>query len=208
MKITVLLFAIFALLSSAYTDSLLKNGKFASPVKQYKKTKRKRPTYDFKIHDTVMVNVNIDDTIQFSKKQDYKRDVTWLNAFKNYITHFGGVNAAGLPNVELESKNQFKSKGQKQGTSKIRLEIPCEIIEILPNGDLVLDGARSIKADETNATIRLGGRVNPKYISSATDIVYSERILSLKVLTDFEGPLGDNEKRGFVTRFLDKFKIF
>ncbi len=203
-----LFLALIALIGSGHADSLLKNEKFGSPVKQYKKTKRKRPTYDFKVHDTVMVNVAIDDTIQFSKKQDYKRDVTWLNAFKNYITHFGGVNASALPNVELEAKNQFKSKGQKQGTSKIRLEIPCEIIEILPNGDLVLDGARSIKADETNATIRLGGRVNPKYISSATDIVYSERILSLKVLTDFQGPLGDNEKRGFVTRFLDKFKIF
>lgn len=183
-------------------DSLLRNEKFGAPMAPYK-----RSEYVYKVRDTITVNVSIDDTIQFSKKQDYKRDVSWLNAFKSFITHFGGVNQT-QPNVELESSNEFKSNGQKQGTSRIRLEVPCEVVEIMPNGDLVIDGTRTIKADENNAMIRIGGRVNPKYISPLTDSVFSERILGLDVKTFFEGPLADNEKRGFLGKILDKFKLF
>lgn len=206
--ITILLLLFLNPLYQGFTDSLLKNDLFSSPTSQYKKNKRKRPSYDFRIHDTITVNVNIDDTIQFSKKQDYKRDLTWAAAFKNFITHFGGQNKKELPNVEVEASNEFKSKGQKQDGSKVRIDIPCEIIEIYPNGDLSIDGFRQIQADENHAAVKLQGRVNPKYIDPINDVVLSERILELKVVTDFEGPLADNEKRGFITRLLDKFKIF
>jgi len=189
--------------SNLCANSLLKNDKFGSPSKHYTKALRK-----FKKHDTVMVNVNIDDTIRFSKKQDTKSDVTWLNAFKSYITHFGGVNAKQLPNVEIEGSSQRKSNGTKTGTNRIRLEVPCEVIEVLANGDLVLGGARTINADDSNATVRVGGRVSPMYVSQQTHSVLSERILELNVKTDFKGPLRDSEKRGFITRLLDKFKIF
>jgi flagellar basal body L-ring protein FlgH len=208
-RLSVLLIVALSMLSMGFADSLLKNNKSSSPTKQYKLNNiKKRPKYPFKLRDTVMVNVAIDDTIQFSKKHDIKKDITWLNAFKNYITHFGGTNPSALPRVEFEAKNQSKAKGSKQETSKIRLEIPCEIIEILPNGDLVLDGSRTIRADESNATIRLGGRLNPKYVSTVTDTVFSERILSLKVITDFQGPMRDSERRGWLSRIFDKIKIF
>ena len=155
-----------------------------------------------------MVNVNVDDTIEFSKKQDYKSDRTWGTAFKSLVDNFGGAQKKSLPDIELESENESKSDGKKRDGSKVRLDVPCEIIEILPHGDLVIEGARTISADETLVNVRVGGRVNPKYIDPVTDVVVSESILQLQVKTDFEGPLADNEKRGIISKLLDKFKLF
>jgi flagellar basal body L-ring protein FlgH len=180
----------------------------SSPSSPFKLQPRQRPIYDFRLHDTIMVNVNIDDTIQFSKKQDTKRDSSWAMSFKALIDNFGGAKKSSLPAIDFGSSGENKTKGDKKDGSKIRLDVPCEVIEILPSGDLVIDGIRLVKADENNVTVKVGGRVNPKYIDPLTDAVQSEKILMLEVKTDFEGPLADNEKRGFVSKFLDRFKVF
>lgn len=208
------LFASLAWLpQSTWADSLLdspvlNNANSSSPSSPFIPRPRQRPTYDFRVHDTITVNVNIDDTIEFSKKQDTKNDTTWALQFKNFIDNFGGAVKPSLPYIDVKSKNERKSKGSKQDGSKVRLDVPCEVIEILPTGDLIVEGFRTIQAGENNATVRIGGRVNPKYIDERNDTVFSERILQLEVKTDYQGPLADNEKRGFVSKVLDKFKIF
>jgi len=128
----------------------------SSPSSQFKKAKRERPTYDYRVHDTIMVNVSVDDTIEFSKKQDYKRDNSWGTEFKSFIDNFGGAAKPSLPKVELESQSEVKANGKKTDGSKVRLNVPCEIIEILPQGDLVIEGARTISSDSTLATVRIG----------------------------------------------------
>lgn len=199
-------------IGNLFSDSLLDpqvlSNAASSPSSQFKRTKRERPTYDYRIHDTIMVNVNIDDTIEFTKKQDYKRDKSWATEFKSWIDNFGGATKPSLPKFEVESENEVKSDGKKRDGSRVRLDVPCEIIEILPHGDLVLEGSRNISSDDTQAMVRVGGRVNPKYINPLTDVVVSESILDLQVKTDFEGPLADNQKHGFISKLLSKFKLF
>jgi len=207
-------FCLLIILSFApvYSDSLLDpqvlGNSASSPSSQFKRAKRERPVYDFRIRDTIMVNVNIDDTIEFTKKQDYKRDKSWGARFKSLVDNFGGAAKASLPDLEIEAENEVKSDGKKTDGSKVRLEVPCEIIEILPHGDLVLEGSRRVNADDSVANVKVGGRVNPKFINPVTDIVMSESILQLQVSTDFEGPLADNQKDGFISKLLDKFKLF
>jgi len=199
----VLLFSL-ALLScfSLSADSLLNRGdESTSP---YKKRPRARIVYDYRVHDTIILDISIKDTLEFTKKHDTKRDLSWGAKIKNFITHFGGQNETGLPNVEIESKNEFKSDGKKKDGSNVRLKIPAEVIELLPNGDLVLEAKRTIWISEDSATVRVGGRVNPKFIEN--DAVAGENMLQLAVSTESKGPLSDNEKRGFISRFLDKFK--
>jgi len=211
MKISFYLIVIMSF-GQVYSDSLLDpqvlSNAASSPSSQFKRAKRERPVYDFRLRDTIMVNVNIDDTIEFSKKQDYKRDKTWGAQFASLIDNFGGATKTSLPILEIEAENVVKSNGKKTDGSKIRLDVPCEIIEILPHGDLVLEGSRRVNADDSVANVRVGGRVNPKYIDPATDIVMSESILQLQVSTDFEGPLAENQKDGFISKLLEKFKLF
>lgn len=189
-------------------DQPVLNSTQSSPASPYKALPRARQTFDFRIHDTITVNVNIDDTISFTKKQDYKRDTSWALGFKSLIDNFAGVQKTSLPDVEVESEGESKTTGQKQEGSQIRLDVPCEIIEILPQGDLVIEGVRIVKAGANEAEVRVGGRVNPKYIDITSDTVMSERILQLEVKTNYAGPLADNEKRGFLSKLMDSIKIF
>jgi flagellar basal body L-ring protein FlgH len=192
-----------------WADSLLDSPVLATPTSSpstpFKRHPRQRPVYDFRQHDTVTVNVNISDSVSFNKKMDTKRDNSWLFDVKSIFETVDEQKS--FPLGELEGSAENKTKGQKSESSKIRMDIPCEIIEILPSGDLVLDGLRKVRSDENAVTVRIGGRVNPKYINPQTDVVMSERILQLDVKTIFDGPLADNEKQGWLAKILSKIKI-
>ena len=194
----------------ALADSLLDkpalNSPKTSPSSPYKRFTRQRPVFDYRLHDPITVNVNISDSVSFNKILDTKNDNSWLFDVKNIFDNFDGKQKS-FTVADIESSGENKSRGQKQETSRMRLDISCEVIEILPNGDLVLDGIRTIRSDENEVTVRVGGRVNPKYVNPKTDIVMSERIMQLDVKTIFDGPLADNEKRGWLSKILSKIKI-
>ena len=206
--VLMLIMSFGAICADSLLDPQVISNTASSPSSQFKRAKRQRPTYDYRLHDTIMVNVNINDTIQFTKQQDYRRDKTWANEFRTFVDNFGGAAKQSLPAIELQAQNQVRTNGQKRDGSRVRLDVPCEIIEILPHGDLLIEGSRNISSDESVAEIRVGGRVNPKYINQLTDIILSESILNLRVKTDFDGPLADNQKRGFISKLLSEFKIF
>ncbi len=205
-----ILIGLFLITQHALADSLLDkpalNSPKTSPSSPYKRFTRQRPVFDYRVHDPITVNVNISDSVSFNKILDTKRNNSWLFDVKNIFDNFDGKQKS-FTVADIESSGENKSRGQKQETSKMRLDISCEVIEILPNGDLVLDGIRTIRSDENEVTVRIGGRVNPKYVNPKTDIVMSERIMQLDVKTIFDGPLADNEKKGWLSKILSKIKI-
>lgn len=189
-----------------HADSLLGKAKTKSQSSPYNKKKRDRKTYDYQVGDTVIMNISIKDTWEFTRKFDTKRDMSWAAKFKSFITHFGGATKKSPPDVQFEASNEKKTDGKSREESKVRFKIPAEVIEIMPNGDLVLDAARNVNLSQDAALVRVGGRVNPKYIKE--DMVDSDNILQLHVKTIGDGPLNDNRKRGFIIKFLEQFRPF
>ncbi len=185
-------------------DSLLDQGR-SNPASYYTPEKRPRPTYDFQLHDTILVDISILDTIEFAKKIGTDRQLSFGAKLKSFITDFKTTKAQ-LPDISIETDDQYDAKGNKTDLSKVRIQIPAEVIEILPNGDLVIDATRTVWSGEDAANVRMGGRVNPKYILK--DMVRSDKILGLYVNTDSEGPLTDNQKRGMITKFFQSFRLF
>lgn len=199
-------FAAILILSTSllFGDSLL--NKNSNPnVRE----ERPRPVYDYRLHDTVIMKVSYKDTIEFTKKQDTDKKVSLGAKIKSFITDFKTA-PARLPNVEVESESQYETEGRKKDEKKVTIQIPSEIVEILPNGDLVLDAARTVMNGEDTATVRIGGRVNPKFVRmvNGKEVISSEDILELNIKTDASGPLSENERRGFITKFFQAFSPF
>ena len=188
-------------------DSLLQSDVVSSPASSYTMQVREKPPYPYKLRDTIMMNITIKDSLEFTSKLDTKRDLGWAARIKNFITHFGGENKSEMPNVEFEAKGQLKSDGKSKEEKNILFRIPAEIIDILPNGDLVLDAARTVQISDDTAVVRVGGVASPSNISPGKEIM-SEWIKQLYIKTDSDGPLSDNRKRGFIIKFLEKFRLF
>jgi flagellar L-ring protein precursor FlgH len=107
-----------------------------------------------------------------------------------------------LPAVAGESDRQFdgEAKYDKQGNFETRLSVI--VIDVQPNGNLVVEGRRRIVIDRETKCIRVTGIVRPYDVTTANTI-YSWQVANASVAYEGTGPLTRSTNRGFLGELLD-----
>lgn len=139
-------------------------------------------------------------TIVISESQDVKNeessDMTKSTNLKYQIANFDlKPNAFGtLPAVEASSDDGLKGTAnyKKKGTFTARLT--AVVVDVLPNGNLVVNGRREIRIDKETKLIEFSG-VLRRYDISADNTIPSELVANAKVSYVGTGPLTDSTNR-------------
>ncbi len=101
----------------------------------------------------------------------------------------------------LESSNSFSGSGSKSKTDTIKGTIAARVTEVLPSGNLVIEGHREIIVDHEKQTITLSGIVRQKDVDSA-NTVKSTSIADAKIAYSGQGMLTDSNKPGWLMTLL------
>ena len=80
--------------------------------------------------------------------------------------------------------------------------ISAMIIEVLPNGNFILEGKRMLKVDGQERNIIISGIVRPEDIS-AENTIQSKNLADAKIEFDEKGPISRSRKEGFLKRVWD-----
>ena len=79
----------------------------------------------------------------------------------------------------------------------------ARVVEVLPNGDLVLEGARELDINGDRQIVVLTGVIRPADVSR-TNVVLSTSIGQLSIRYFGRGLIKDNLKPGWLVRVLNK----
>lgn len=118
---------------------------------------------------------------------------------------------AGTANLPLETKasanRSFKGEGNVDRSDSLTARIEAEVLDVKPNGTLVLQATKRIKTDDEEQQFTLSG------ICRASDVSTDNTILSSS-LHDFAlekkhtGTVRDTTKRGLLGKLLDFINPF
>lgn len=99
-------------------------------------------------------------------------------------------------------------QGQLQRESRILATISARVVEVLPNGNLVVQGVRTIKRNRDLEYITITGVVRPQDIESDNSVV-STKLSDLYVEYSGKGPSSEAASGpGILTRLLQLFWLF
>ena len=112
------------------------------------------------------------------------------------------LNAEQLPNWDIQTTNETKTRGQTQRKSTLTTEVTCTVKSILPNGNIMLEGDKKMSVNREDSTVHVAGVARSKDITPANTIT-SSQLANAQVILRGRGPLWNNQRRGLVTRFLD-----
>jgi len=101
------------------------------------------------------------------------------------------------------SDTSFKGGGVTSRTGELTATLTARVVEVLPNGDLVLEGVREIDINGDRQIIVLTGVVRPADISR-NNVVPSTAIGQLRIRYFGQGLIRDNLKPGWLVRVLNK----
>jgi flagellar L-ring protein precursor FlgH len=147
-------------------------------------------------------------TIVISEKQTVKNkeetEMAKTTSLEAALTNFDiAPNAFNpLPAVAGDSDRQFdgEAKYDKQGNFETRLSVV--VIDVQPNGNLVVEGRRRIVIDRETKCIRVTGIVRPYDVTTANTI-YSWQVANASIAYEGTGPLTRTTNRGFLGELLD-----
>ena len=113
----------------------------------------------------------------------------------------------GLPAVKGEAKRDFDGSGTSTRSDRLTARITGRIIDIRPNGSLVLEASKRITADEETYSITVTGTCRTEDVSP-DNTVLSTALAELEIVKCSEGAIHDATKRSWIQRFLDFINIF
>jgi flagellar L-ring protein precursor FlgH len=112
-----------------------------------------------------------------------------------------GLDPGNLASASADSK--FKGSGATSRSGTLSATITARVLEVLPNGDLVLEGAREIEINGDRQMVVLTGVARPRDVSDQ-NVVLSPSIGQLRIRYFGRGLMKDNLKPGWLIRVLNK----
>ena len=112
---------------------------------------------------------------------------------------FGPIKAGrALSSLANSTGNQqVQGQGTTTRTSTLTTTMTAEVTDVLPNGNLVVQGQKEIAVNSERQVVTVRGIIRPDDLSP-TNSIPSDRLAQLQVQVNGKGVVGDSIKRPFI----------
>ena len=113
----------------------------------------------------------------------------------------------GDPTVSTESNNNYRAQSSVESRESMSFNIAATVVDIRPNGLLVLEARKQIRANDNLWETSLTGICRAQDIAP-DNVVLSKDLIDLEIHKDDRGHLRDGYKRGWFQRWFDRVQPF
>jgi flagellar L-ring protein FlgH len=168
----------------------------------------------YRKHD--LVTIIVDEVSRQEAEQNLKTDKNYgLDAQLNAVLDPMELLEARLRQADIErlrlidaaSKQRFDGKGKFQRNDRFTTKLQAEIIDVKPNGVLVLEAKRTTEMGEEKKTTVLSGICRAEDIT-ANNTVFSSQIANMMLVTRHEGQVEKAGSKGLIPRVLETVFAF
>ncbi len=156
---------------------------------------------------TIVIDESAAATSSQSKKSS--RDSSIADAVSQFIfnpaTSGLGTHAGGLPGTSITGKASYTGGGDVSNTQSLVARAAVLVTDVLPNGNLVLEGVRVVTFSGETQYVVLHGLVRPDDIAYG-NTVQSSNIADARVEFLSEGSLTDAQKRGWLAKVYETLR--
>ena len=99
-----------------------------------------------------------------------------------------------LPSINADSAQQFQGTATQNKRGAFQARLTAMVIDVLPNGNLVISGRREVRVDQDVKLIEFSGVVR-KYDVTASNTIASELVADATVSYTTSGPIANTGRR-------------
>lgn len=111
-------------------------------------------------------------------------------------------NGVPLFNASLDGKHAFDGEGSSAQSNSLAGSLTVTVVDVQPNGNLIVQGEKSLKLNQGDEYVRIAGVVRPADI--ATDnTVTSDKIADARISYSGKGAISSSNRMGWLARFFN-----
>ena len=155
--------------------------------------------------DILTVVVDESAAAQNSQSKKSERDSSLDDAFTKFLYTGLAAHAGELPATSATGKSTYSGGGEISNSQSLTARAAVLVTDVLPNGNLVIEGVRIVTFSGETQYVVLHGLVRPDDIAR-DNTVASTNIADARVEFYSEGTLTDAQKRGWFAKLYEKLR--
>ena len=154
-----------------------------------------------------ILTININETTAASKKSGSTAARSGSNDMS--VSGLFGLPGKSLlgSNLTANSASSFEGKGDSASNNAFTGIITVTVIEVLPNGNLLVSGEKQIGINQGSEFVRFSGVVNPSTVASG-NTVSSTQVADARIEYRGNGYIDEAQTMGWLARFFLSFLAF
>ena len=147
-----------------------------------------------KIGDILTIIVREDHKTSSQDKTDRKQDNSLATSLEEYSLSSKTFRTT-LPAIDLRGKKIFKGENKQDRDQSVEARIAVIVVDVHPNGNLVISGKRRIMVDDEVRTLRISGVIRVHDISS-DNTIRSDQVADARIAIESTGAGREFTTRG------------
>ncbi len=107
-----------------------------------------------------------------------------------------------LESMNINPSEEFKASGATSTKGTFTSRITATVIDILPNGNLVIEGKRAITINDDTETMTIIGTIRPCDVDAENSIV-SQMLADVEISYTGRGQIAERQKAGLLTQLFN-----
>ena len=157
------------------------------------------------VSDTMTITISENTSASTKSNTGISRSSS-VSAAVPLVSGLPGTSLQGL-GLEATSANSMAGKGDAAANNVFTGTITVTVIEVLPNGNLLVSGEKQVSIGSGTEYIRLSGIVNPFFINAANTI-NSAYVADARIEYKESGVISEAQVMGWLARFFLSFLPF
>ncbi len=150
------------------------------------------------VGDTITIRI-IENTNATTKSNNKVNKSGRTTASVNALTGLPGKGMLGM-NLDAGSSNSFSGGGEATGNNVFTGNITATVIEVYPNGNLLVSGEKQVAIGQEQEYVRISGVVNPSFIDTF-NTVQSSAVADARIEYKSSGQISESQVMGWLARF-------
>lgn len=109
--------------------------------------------------------------------------------------------------IGASTNNAFSGKGGTESANTFSGSITATVIDVLPNGHMVVSGEKQIGVNQNVDVLRFSGTVDPRLVQPGS-VISSTQVANVRVESRGRGAQGEAQTVGWLSRFFLSFQPF
>ncbi len=148
-------------------------------------------------------NIKREQTLETEKKYNNDAAMATLDTIRQFIELRSPLTAVNPSQSKLaDTQTKFEGEGEYERKERVTARITARVLEVKPNGTLLIEARTSIQTDGEKQTILLAGMCRSEDVS-ARNTVSSSQLFDLTLNIQHEGQVKKAAEKGLIPRALE-----
>jgi flagellar L-ring protein precursor FlgH len=154
------------------------------------------------IGDILTITIDEKHTVKNDDKVERKQDSSLKAKLDTFTLSDSTFSTGSLPHVEVSKKQDFTGEAKQDLGSEVRASIAVVVIDVQPNGNLVVAGQRTVTVNDEVKTLKVSGLVRQIDVTSQ-NTVGSALVADARVAIQGEGANTRTTTKGPIGQLFD-----